>query len=226
MFAPPDPSPASVPKSKVARLFDLAQLFQGVHCRLTGRLKNDLGEPLAWRLELEGRDLVSRDGNPVPCYDLVTGRYRELAPVEASPPWPVLDRLAEEFGPDVVTWDQVASGFERQAGYGWMPAWYCKLWLWVPPVLLPQPARDDLAHDLSGWVAHHPDYVVAKSTTYKLGERVVNPKDPTGEYYFGLSYRGQRWLGGRYLCWRERTGAKKTRGQKLVSLTSLRPFTD
>jgi hypothetical protein len=107
-----------------------------------------------------------------------------------------------------------------------MPAWYCKLWLWVPPVLLPQPARDDLAHDLSGWVAHHPDYVVAKSTTYKLGERVVNPKDPTGEYYFGLSYRGQRWLGGRYLCWRERTGAKKTRGQKLVSLTSLRPFTD
>lgn len=226
MTAPPDPPPASVPKSKVARLIDLAELFQGVHCRLTGRFKNDLGEPLAWKLELTGTDLINRVDVPSPVYDPEARQYVYLPDTPASPPEPVLDRLAEEFGPDVVTWDQVARGFARQAGYGWVSAWCCKLWLWVPPVVLSQPARDNLAHQLDRWVNHNPDYRVAKSPTYQLGERVTNPKDPTGEYYFGLSYRGQGWMGGRYLCWRERTGAKKARGQKLVSLNSLRPFTD
>lgn len=217
--------PASVPKGKVARLIDLAQLFQGVHCRLTGRFKNDLGEPLAWKLQLTGANLVNRVDVPSPVYDPESRRYVYLPDAPASPPEPVLDRLAEEFGPDVVTWDPV-TWCERPGSYGWVLAWYCKLWLWVPPVLMPQPDRDDIAHQLDRWVNHNPDYQVAKSTMYKLGERVTNPKDPTGAYYFGLSYRGQGWTGGRYLCWRERTGAKKDRGQKLVSLNSLRPFTD
>lgn len=222
----PDPSPASVPKSKVARLIDLAELFQGVHCRLAGRLKNPFDVPLAWTLELEGRDLINRVDEPSPVYDPENRRFAYLSDAPASPPEPVLDRLAEEFGPDVVTWGQVVRAEERQASYGWVPAWFCKLWLWVPPVMMPQPDRDDLAHRLSAWAAHNPDWLIAKSTMYKLGERVTNPKDPTGEYYFGLSYRGQGWMGGRYLCWREKTGAKKARGQKLVSLNSLRPFTD
>jgi hypothetical protein len=156
-------------------------------------------------------------------WDRERGEYRRAEDRPAALWAAVVDRLVDEFG-NRLSWGQVKSNQLEGPVHGYVLAWQVRVSLTYTPVMAEQGLKDKIAGECDRWLRTIPHgTMLHRARLYRPGERVVNPKDPDGVYYFGLSYRRPGWTGGRYLCYRE-TGAKKTRGQKLVALSSIRPY--